>query len=529
MTPKLAKTSALFALVSGLGYVDAYASVASFDPATNTVTINAVDLVDAEGRITTYQATLGLVQTSPSLELVLTGASNAPTSPGVRAYFDADTLEAFLPSVSVGGQEFAATLALIPGTNPLRFRVTNLHPTAFSGCPAFAQPLGGNSCLLRGEIKQNVTLTNDITWILEGGVFFGGDNKDSVTVTIEPGTKIQGRQAADFFYVRRGSKLKAVGSPTQPIVFTGPAEQTPGEWGGVVLAGNARVNGCNVGVPVCEQFDEAMLTPYGGNDDHDSSGVLKYIQIRFAGFAVRPDQELNALTLLGVGDGTIIDYVETYRGADDGIEMFGGTVSLRHVAMIEGEDDGLDWGGGWRGKAQFVLVKQGPNSDRCVEADNNEDNFDSLPRAKPRIANLTCYSPAGKFGSQGAELRRGTGANIHNSIFQDVPTCLRISDAATFLNAGRPGALTGELTIDHSYVFNCQFKDGQGATFSVAEWFRSQPGNFEADPQLNGFLPVSGSPVLTGAGQVPDPWFVPTPYIGAFGTVDWTFGWTIGL
>nr|BAL53704.1 lipoprotein [uncultured Gammaproteobacteria bacterium] len=516
------------ALLGGLAWADAFAATADFDPATNTVTIHAVDLVDAEGRIATYNVTLALVQTSPAIELVLTGANQVPTSQGVRAYFDATTQEAFIPTVNVGGQEFAANLALIPGTNPLRFRVTNLHPATFSGCPRFSRPLGSNACLLQGEIKQSLTLTNDTTWVLSGGVFFGGDNTDPVTVTIEPGTKILGQQGADFFYVRRGSKIKAVGSPSQPIVFTGPSEKTPGEWGGLVLAGNAPVNGCNAGVPLCQQFDEAMLTPYGGNNPHDDSGVLKYVQIRFAGIVVRPDQELNGLTLLGVGDGTTIDYVQVYRGADDGIEMFGGTVRVRHVIMQEGEDDGLDWGQGWTGAAQHVLVIEGPNSDRCVEADNNEDNFDSQPRSKPRIANLTCLSP-GRSGSQGAELRRGTGANIHNSIFKDIPTCLRISDAATFANAGAPGALTGQLTLDHSYVFNCQFKDGAGATFSVADWFQSQPGNVVGDPQLDGFMPLPGSPVLTGAGQVPDPWFTPTLYIGAFGQHNWAQGWTFGL
>ncbi len=532
MTLRTPKNPALLALLSGLvcNY-DALAATAQFDPATNTVTIGAVDLVDAEGRIATFSATLALKSTSPNVELELTGASAILTAAGVRAYFDATTLEAFIPTVDVGGQEFAATLTLIPGSNPLRFRLTGFHPTAFTGCPSFAQAIGGNACLLQGEIKQNVTLTNNTTWVLSGGVFFGGDNTSPITVAIEPGTKITGRQAADFFYVRRGSKIKAVGSPTQPIVFTGPQEQTPGEWGGVVIAGNAPVNGCNVGVPLCEQRDEAMLTPYGGNDPNDNSGVIKYTQIRWAGFPVRPDQELNGLTLLGVGAGTVFDFIEIFEGQDDGIEFFGGTAQVKHLVLVNNHDDSLDWGQGWRGKAQFVVVKQDPaDADRCIEADNNEDNFDSQPRSKPTIANFLCLgSPA---GSQGAELRRGTGANIKNSVFVDSPAaCLRISDAATFANAGSPGALSGELTIDHSYAFNCQFKDGQGATFSVADWFNSQPGNVFGDPLLDGYLPRDGSPLLSGGEPVADPFFVPVNYIGPFKdkNSDWTRGWTIGL
>lgn len=525
------KHPALLALLGGLCCAETLAATASFDPATRTVTITAVDVPRPDGSIATFSATLALVQTSPSIELELTGAAPIPTPEGIRASFDRTTSTAFIPSVTVGSNEFAATLELLPGSSPLRFRVARLHPTVFTGCPAFAQPLGQGACLLQGEIKQDATLTNDTTWVLQGGVFFGGDNTESVTVTIEPGTRIQGQQSADFFYIRRGSKLKAVGSPSQPIVFTGPLEQTPGEWGGVVIAGNAPVNGCNVGVPLCQQFDEAMLTPYGGNDPNDNSGVIKYTQIRWAGFPVRPDQELNGLTLLGVGAGTILDYIEIFEGQDDGIEFFGGTAQVKHLVLVNNHDDSLDWGQGWRGKAQFIITKQSDtDADRCIEADNNEDNFDSQPRSKPQISNLLCLGSAA--GSQGAELRRGTGANIHNSVFVNSPACIRISDAATFVNAGSPGNLTGELTIDHSYAFNCAFADGKGATFSVADWFNSQPGNVFGDPQLEGYLPADGSPLLTGGEPISgDAFFDPVGYIGPFKDKhgDWTRGWTIGL
>lgn len=526
------KNPALLALLGGLVCADALAATASFDPATGTVTITAVDVPAPDGSVSTFSATLALVQTSPSIELELSGAAPIPTAEGtIRAGFDSTTMTAFIPSVTVGSDEFAATLELIPGSNPLRFRLTRAHLTTFTGCPAFAQPIGTGACLLQGEIKQTVTLTNDTTWVLQGGVFFGGDNTDPVTVTIEPGTRIQGRQSGDFFYVRRGSRIQAVGTPSQPIVFTGPLGQTPGEWGGVVIAGNAPVNGCNVGVPLCEQHDEAMLTPYGGNNPADNSGVIKYTQIRWAGFPVRPDQELNGLTLLGVGTGTTLDFIEVFEGQDDGIEFFGGTAQVKHLVLVNNHDDSLDWGQGWRGKAQHVLIKQSAtDTDRCLEADNNEDNFDSQPRSKPTISNLLCLGSA--VGSQGAELRRGTGAIIKNSVFVDIPTCMRLSDQATFVNAGSPGALTGELTIDHSYAFNCSFKDGAGATFSVADWFNSQAGNVFGDPQLLGYLPADGSPLLSGGEPISgDPFFDPVGYIGPFKdkNSDWTKGWTIGL
>ncbi|XSG83955.1 MAG: hypothetical protein ACPW60_09440 [Methylohalobius sp. ZOD2] len=406
-----------------------------------------------------------------------------------------------------------------------------VHEQAFQSCPDFSQPLDTPGfCLLQGTITQDVTLTNDITWVLQGGVFIGNDNANSATITIEPGTRIIGQQGPDFLWIRRGSKINAVGTPQHPIIFTGTQEQAPGEWGGLVIAGNAPVNGCNETVEVCETPFEAITSElFGGNNPHESSGVLKYVQLRYAGNQVRPDEELNALTLLGVGDGTLIDYVQSHEGLDDGVEMFGGTVKLKHIVLTNIHDDSLDWGSGWTGSAQFVLAKQREDdADRCIEADNNEDAFDSQPRSKPTISNMTCIGSP--ISGQGFELRRGTGANIYNSVIVNSSTCIRVSDEATFTNAGTPDNLTGELTIQHSYV-DCpnNFADGNGATFAVSDWFAAQAGNVASNPQLDGFLPAEGSPLINGGTSAEG--LDPADFVGAFKSRydDWTFGWTTGL
>ncbi|MGZ8239896.1 MAG: hypothetical protein ACXWTK_00090 [Methylobacter sp.] len=515
--------------------------LANFDSATSTLRIKAIDIPISASKATTVDATLALVGTEPFV-FELTNNTEVPQPAGDRAHFDPTVNKVFIPTVTVdnGSDEFFAEMELVPGSNPLRFTVTKLHSTEFTSCPGFSQPLGGNACLLSGSITQDVTLSNEILWVMQGGVDIGGDNTQPATLTIEPDTRIAGQSGADFLFINRGSKINAVGTPQHPIIFTGSDDNdsgtlAPGAWGGVVIAGNAPVNGCNVSVAVCEQFDEALTRPYGGNDANENSGILKYAQIRFAGNQIRPDQELNALTLLGVGAGTTIDFVQLHRGSDDGIEMFGGTVNFKHVVATGISDDNVDWGQGWTGKAQFVLVQQiEDDGDNGIEADNNEGDFNSLPRSKPMLANLTMIGTGNPgIGGDGALLRRGTGANIHNSVFTGFRrSCLNIDSDATFQNAGTPSNLTGQLTAINTFV-DCaiNFREEAGDPFLVSGWFMAQAGNEAADPQLNGFLPAPGSPLLSGGAPVADSFFESTNYSGAFADENdnWTNGWTFGL
>ena len=169
------------------------------------------------------------------------------------------------------------------------------------------------------------------------------------------------------------------------------------------------------------------------------------------------------------------------------------------------------------------------DGDRGIAADNNTSG-DLQPRSKPILSNMTLIGAA--VATQGALLRRGTGANIWNSVFTGFPTCLQIDGAPTYVNAGTPGSLTGELTMQNSFV-NCptNFADGEGATFTTADWFLSQPGNVEGDPLLNGFLPATGSPLTLGGAPVNDPFFDVVDYAGAFKdeSDDWTQEWTFNL
>lgn len=508
--------------------LNTHAITATFDPATGIADLPVVEVLNGASS-TFFNAQLQL----SGSELQLIGANQISPATGQRNVFDAATNAVHIPSINVGADEFYIKLKLVPGSDPLRFTVDQVASNTFTACPDFstAGPSEG-SCVLSGEIlNRDIILTKDIQWILSGGVFIGGDKTNNSTITINPGTQIFGQQGADFLWIRRGSQIFAEGTPDNPVVMSGPLQQTAGEWGGLVVTGNAPVNGCNEGVAVCEIPFEAITTEsMGGNDPADNSGIIKYTQILFAGFAVRPNEELNGLTLNAVGSGTLIDYVHVHAGLDDGVEAFGGTVQMKHLVLTDINDDSLDWGLGWQGRAQFVLVQQASDDgDRGIEADNNASG-DLQPRSKPILSNMTLIGAS--VATQGALLRLGTGANIWNSVFTGFPTCLQIDGAPTYINAGSPGSLSGELTMEYSFL-NCatNFADGEGASFTTSDWFLSQPGNVEGDPLLIGYLPAPGSPLILGGAPVNDSFFDVVDYSGAFKdeSDDWTQEWTFNF
>jgi len=195
---------------------------------------------------------------------------------------------------------------------------------------------------------------------LSGYVIVG----DGKLITIEPGTLIasEGKSA---LIVMPGGKIYAVGTADKPIVFTSrKATPAAGDWAGVVIFGKAPVSTTDR----TQSFEADANLRYGGNVADDSSGILKYVRIEYAGWEVATDKELNALTLGGVGSKTVVDYIQAHEGSDDAIEFFGGTVNVSHSVATAYHDDGWDIDEGWQGKIEFGINIQGPNSDRGIEA-----------------------------------------------------------------------------------------------------------------------------------------------------------------
>ncbi len=409
----------------------------------------------------------------------------------------------------------------------------------FTACPTGTTLVADRTCQITGTIAQNLTLTNETTWVLKGLVKVGTDNSAKVKLNIEPGTLITGSgQAADYLYVEPGSQIYAQGTPYAPIIFTSPADGVgttapkPGDWGGIVVSGNAPNNKCLATPFDCRsEFDPTLR--YGGDKPRESSGVIQYVQSRYAGYIFQTGREVNSFTFQSVGDGTVIDHVQAYRGKDDGIEFFGGNVNVKHAIITEAGDDGLDWDEGYNGNIQYVLLQHGTGlgEDNGIEASNQNANQDALPRAAPTVSNLTFIGNG--QGGYGLNFKEGTGGRIKNSLFTGFKKgCLFLTNGPTFTAAGTPAALTGNLTMDHNLI-QCtpNFDQAADAPWTAQAFYTAQAGNVTGDPLLQGFLPKAGSPLLDGGLSASSVWFTPVGYIGAFRDAndDWTRGWAYNL
>ncbi len=245
-----------------------------------------------------------------------------------------------------------------------------------------------------GNITEDTTWTNDRFWLMEGKVYV----EDGVTLTIEPGTIVKGAQStgsnASALIVAQGGTLIADGTATEPIIFTSEADniglgelegtnldvQDRGLWGGVLVLGNAR--GSFAGDANSVQIEGLPATEpgtYGGNDDNDNSGILRYISIRHGGAVIGSDNEINGLTLGGVGNGTIVDHIEVVANVDDGIEFFGGSVDASNLIVWGVGDDAIDIDQAYSGTENI--------SDHGLEIDGPEGSFE----AAFTINNLTMY------------------------------------------------------------------------------------------------------------------------------------------
>jgi len=408
-------------------------------------------------------------------------------------------------------------------------------------CPDGASPadpvaLGGNKiCTLSGTYLEDLHLTNNFDYVISGAVRIGNDNTVNPTLTIDPGVTTYGQSGNDFLWIDRGAKIMANGTKNSPITMTSANDAeatatTRGEWGGLVINGNAPINGCAEGTTLCEASGEGNSGLFGGNDANDNSGSLTYLRVKYAGFLINDLDELNGIAFQGVGAGTNVDYVQVHNNQDDGIEFFGGTVNARHLYLTGNRDDSLDWTKGFSGSVQHVVIVQGEDTgDQGFEMDNNGDAPDSSPRALPYFSNVTMIGNANT--DIGMLIREGTGGHFHNFVVKGFADgCVDIDQTETFTVAGSPESLTGDLVMTNT-VLDCEtsFIEDMDGPWTVQAWFDAQDGNTELDTGMTDYINSSAVNALDSydATQISS-FFKAADYVGAVPSADadWTEGWT---
>ena len=371
------------------------------------------------------------------------------------------------------------------------------------GCPAVsARPQVLLSTLVNAnddQIASSQTLTCNNLYILDTRYYV----LDGQDLFIEPGTVIKAQDNAGIAHaiiVTRGGQIWANGSEECPIIMTSTADPLDGNyavtnrgvWGSIILLGRAYTNKRTADGDATATATngvgsiEGLATgdsrhfygmPVGQEINNDNSGVLRYVSLRHGGEIIGANNEINGLTLGGVGNGTIIENIEVIANKDDGFEMFGGTVNAKYLVAMHNDDDYIDWDQGYNGKLQFIFGLQGPDNsggannqgDNGFEADG-DDAATNLANggvaSSPTVYNATII--ARNINDEAIEAKERTNGTIVNSIFARSQQGLNMTTAVEALwNAG---------TFN---VKNCTF---QGTTNPL---------------RINGVAPVSGSPAHT--------------------------------
>jgi len=402
-----------------------------------------------------------------------------------------------------------------------------------------------------GDISSDVAWTSNNTYYLNSQAFV----KDGVTLTIEAGTEILGRYDANYsadnpapcLVVEQGGKIIAQGTAEAPITFRSELDATDpnygngrGLWGGLIINGYA---------PIANDGGTANVegltgVPYGGTDPDDNSGVLRYVRVWNGGSSIAPDNEINGITLAGVGRGTTVEYCEVGLNLDDGFEMFGGTVDLKYCSVIAVGDDAFDTDAGYQGRGQFLLVVRADDSDKGHEMDSKTNgDLDSQPRSHPHFANVTVISSVA-HGEDALRLREGTGGDFRNYIIHGANDGVRNDDNGSELvtqdlAAAQAHGHPNYLYISGSMVMNGladvpwddfdESTDGawtgtmvsESAGLAMTVDANGLPAILHVNPPLNSIAFEDVDEVIE------DDFFTQTDYKGAFSSdSNWLEGWS---
>ena len=498
-------------------------------------------------------------------------------------------------------QNYAAAPA---GLTPVNYRGafgTNLWVSGWTALSEYG--------ILAGPALTTVKLTNIVSGQLTGTNNWFANQvyqlngaawvMSNAVLNIEAGTVVAGKNLGTgtnnvaALYITQGGKIFAQGTANNPIIFTAAIDDTTipddmpiwgptarGQWGGLVVLGQAPINGAidttgNAATPKYEVYeglpDEVVggqnVFRFGGTNDNDDSGIIRYVSIRHGGSVLAPNKEINGLSLGAVGRGTTIEYVESYCAADDGFEFFGGTVNTKYLVSSFNDDDSFDTDMGYNGKNQFWFAIQAPDkrnygmelNSQPNELINSNNAAPITPRGTFQLYNLTIIGAGTSStnlnggGDDAVTLRPFASPSIYNAVFTDFNGQGIRLDTQNGLSANNvvnsnyaainnslwwgfvTNAGTGSQAVDNS-IANLARGSATGATF----WNTAAFSNTIANPMLTSitrtndgvnFLdprPQTGSPALTSSTTAPnDGFYSPVAFKGAFDRTNlWIRGWT---
>jgi hypothetical protein len=380
---------------------------------------------------------------------------------------------------------------------------------------------------LTGIIDENITIQPLDTrqWFFSGAVFIA----EGVTVTIKKGTTIYfdtKSVQASAFYVLQGAKINIEGEQNNRVTFTSSNElgsgmgAAAGDWGGLIVNGNATIN-----IPQDSTNPIFEYGMFGGTDDSDNSGNIEYLLVKYSGRVTSANAYLDGISLRGVGTNTNIHHIQSYESDNNGISIYGGTVSIYNAVAINAVNKGFYWSHGWRGNGQFWLAIQPINDGKnCVEGNNLELDYTAFPMSKPILSNLTliCSDGTNSEFTGGILLRYGTKGTIHNAI---------VNSGTSFGIRAETDGITqfhineNQLTVTNSNAFNARNNGIYTWSLGAAVW-KNTNNNLDTIITLNdgiGTMPNGFNPTVYGQSL-----FSFVDYIGAISTNDnWLNGWAI--
>lgn len=466
----------------------------------------------------------------------------------------------FAPATTVAAPATAGTVTYddinLKVNTLYRYRITAVRgtsrsqPSSEASATTFA--FGGNQTIdVTTDITTNTTWKAENTYVLKGFIHVA----NGATLTIEPGTTVKGdfNTLGASLFILRGAKINAVGRADAPIVFTSSraaGQRQPGDWGGLIIVGNATINRSGVEIEI-EGTNTASGTTSGtnykvvysgGTTDTDNSGELRYVRVEFAGFAPSINNELNSFTFAAVGSGTKLSFLQSLAGLDDAFEFFGGTVDATNLVSYESGDDHFDMSEGYRGRLQHIIAlqttqlaprtsagsastdPQGIENDGCNGA-GCTNGFNTAPFTIPVVANFTLVgtgdiASSASAGGVGMMLRRGTGGYYVNGVVSRwARAAFSVRDGDTYVRAGStaiPNLATADFALRNILLTEnaAAFQTGgsatqntfdvtgnalEAATGATSALFTALPASGAAPTTATlDWTPPSASPAATG-------------------------------